>query len=218
MKFLFTAMLFLTTAGLAFPQTTTYYKDEFLNKQVIEKKGKFRKVETALENGSVNVKTYQVKANVLLRESNFSNGKPAGIWVRYNPDGSIQSKRNLNKVVYSTKEIKDIFNNAVSLSNPLHYQKTEYPDGETEMMKFMAHQIRYPAESLNASSSGTVYIRFTIDDTGKATPHSIYKGVDAFIDYEAWSLIENMPKWIPAKMNGQPIASYYTLPVRFAIK
>jgi protein TonB len=34
-------------------------------------------------------------------------------------------------------------------------------------------------------------------------------------DKEAVWVIKSMPNWVPAKVNGQPVNSYFNLPVRF---
>jgi protein TonB len=46
---------------------------------------------------------------------------------------------------------------------------------------------------------------------------AVTKSVDPLLDKEAVRVISAMPKWIPAKHNGERVDAKYTLPVVFRL-
>lgn len=94
-------------------------------------------------------------------------------------------------------------------------QPAEFKGGQSALMKFISTNINYPESALQNGISGRVIVKFVIEKDGSITNATIVKGVDSDLDKEALRIIRRMPKWIPAKNNGQPVRSYYNLPVTF---
>ena len=46
----------------------------------------------------------------------------------------------------------------------------------------------------------------------------VIRKLDRDLDKEALRIIRNMPKWEPAKKDGEPVSIAYTCPVVFTIK
>ena len=85
-------------------------------------------------------------------------------------------------------------------------------------MKWLGNHMEYPEEAEKAGIQGRVIIRFVIEADGSVTDPKIIRGVSPEVDKEAMRVISSMPKWIPGKVNGREVASYFTLPINFRLK
>ncbi|MBX0334033.1 energy transducer TonB [Pontibacter sp. HSC-14F20] len=97
-------------------------------------------------------------------------------------------------------------------------QMPEFPGGESEMMKYLGKNIRYPAAAQRAGVEGLVVLSFVVSRTGEISEIEVVKSLGSGTDEEAVRVVKTMPKWSPGKQNGRSVPVRYTLPVRFAIK
>ncbi len=97
-------------------------------------------------------------------------------------------------------------------------QMPEFPGGEMELKKFVGRNLRYTAPALRKRIEGEVYVKFIIDETGRVINPAVQKGIGYGCDEEAIRVIKTLPQFTPGKQNGKPVAVYYTVPVKFAIK
>lgn len=194
----------------------TYYKDYFLSKKTSEQKAKYKKVES--NNGNqVNIKIYNLSNNCLIKEENYTNNIPSGLWLTFSSECILENKRDFSKLVYAQPTPDTLFNNTPKDSNE-NYQLATFGENENALLKYLISNLRYPMEAKDAGASGTVFLQFIINPDGTVKMWSIVKSANAFLDYESWELIEQMPKWNPAKKNGKAIASTFTLPIKFLLK
>ena len=77
--------------------------------------------------------------------------------------------------------------------------------------------MKYPGPCLDNKVEGRVICRFTITRDGAVKDVTVTKSVDPLLDKEAVRVISLMPKWIPAKHNGERVDAKYSLPVTFRI-
>ncbi len=77
--------------------------------------------------------------------------------------------------------------------------------------------VKYPKEAREKGVEGTVYAKFTIEKNGSITHPEIIRSVGSGCDEEVLRVIGQMPKWSPGKKDGQPVASSFTLPVKFKL-
>ncbi len=93
----------------------------------------------------------------------------------------------------------------------------EFPGGLAAMEKYLKDNLRYPETAREAGLEGKCYLRFVINEDGSITNVKITRGVPDCpeCDAEAKRLIKTMPLWLPARVNGKPVRSYFDLPVRF---
>ena len=110
-------------------------------------------------------------------------------------------------------------------------QKQKSPDNEqkvyivvSEMPKFngnlyqwLAQNIKYPAEASQKHQQGTVMIKFVVAADGRVRQAEIIRSASPSLDKEAMRIVSVMPKWIPGKQDGRPVAVYYTLPIKFKL-
>jgi len=116
-----------------------------------------------------------------------------------------------------------LFNSVVKAQKPdaLVYmvvdQKAQFPGGQIALEAQLEHSIEYPREALRKQTEGKVFIRFVILKTGEVTDAKVLKGIGDGCDEEAIEIIKRMPKWNPAKHQGEIVASYYTIPIEFKL-
>ena len=96
-------------------------------------------------------------------------------------------------------------------------QMPEYPGGMKECMKFMAEQIKYPAEAVQKKVQGRVIVQFVVRKDGTLGNITVLRSVDPLLDAEAIRVIGQMPKWKPGMAGGEAVNVKFTLPVSFRL-
>lgn len=97
------------------------------------------------------------------------------------------------------------------------YHEAEPTAGYQNLYEYFASELRYPADALKDSIQGIVTVSFLIDKSGKPTRIEILNSLGRPFDKEAIRLIENMPTWKPATLNGKPVAAKISMPLTFQI-
>lgn len=90
-----------------------------------------------------------------------------------------------------------------------------FPGGQAALMHWLSSNIRYPEEAYQKGIEGKVTVRFVVEKDGSVSGVTVLKGITPDLDAEAIRLIKRMPKWIPGMILGEPVRSYFTLPVTF---
>ncbi len=93
----------------------------------------------------------------------------------------------------------------------------EFPGGMAECMKWLAQNIKYPAEAQEKGIQGRVIVQMVVEKDGTITHAKVVRGIDPLLDAEALRVVSNMPKWKPGKQNGEAVNVKYTLPVMFRL-
>lgn len=94
----------------------------------------------------------------------------------------------------------------------------KFPGGQLALRNHLAQTIRYPVYAQEHGIQGTVFVNCTINETGHVTNVKIFRGVHPMLDSEAFRVVENMPRWKPGRLKGQPVRVSYTIPVRFILQ
>lgn len=97
-------------------------------------------------------------------------------------------------------------------------QMPQFPGGDAALYSFIQSHLNYPAMAIENGISGRVTVRFKVDKHGKVSNVSVARGKDPDLDKEAVRVVKMLPDFIPAKMNGQAVAVWYNLPVKFQLK
>ena len=94
----------------------------------------------------------------------------------------------------------------------------EFPPEYGDIFYYIFKNIQYPEAALQNEKEGRVYVNFVVDTNGVVTKANVLRGLGDGCDEEALRLVNNMPKWIPGKQNGQHVKVAYNLPVEFSIQ
>lgn len=64
---------------------------------------------------------------------------------------------------------------------------------------------------------GRVVVQFVVKKDGSIGKVVVSRGVDPDLDKEAVRVVKKLGKFNPGRNNGQPVAVWYTLPIRFKL-
>jgi TonB family protein len=107
---------------------------------------------------------------------------------------------------------------ATTSSETVPYVPASPKEGYEALYKYLNDALTYPKENLKDSVQGITTISFIINPDGKVDRISVEHSLGPAFDREAIRVIEQMPEWNPAMMNGKPVPSKLSLPLTFQIK
>lgn len=86
---------------------------------------------------------------------------------------------------------------------------------QQEMASFLAKNLSYPDSAKAKNIEGVVLVRFVVDAEGNISQTELLRDIGEGCGREALRVVRQMPAFTPARQNGQPVACYFTIPVRF---
>jgi protein TonB len=96
-------------------------------------------------------------------------------------------------------------------------QMPEFPGGQTELIKYLQKNLRYPAAARENGIEGKVVLQFVVDESGKISDIQTIRDIGGGCAEEAIRVVKNMPPWKPGKQNGNAVKVYFKLPVTFKL-
>lgn len=119
----------------------------------------------------------------------------------------------------STLDYAEDFTELTNIEQNLTSEKInsqpEFPGGNKELVKYLTKNIKYPRNSRNSSCRGKVIVCFKIETDGEIADVKIVKGVNKILNIEAIRVVESMPNWNPAILNGNTISQVISIPIVF---
>ncbi len=90
-------------------------------------------------------------------------------------------------------------------------EDAEFPGGKKALLTFLTKNLEYPEMCI----LGKIYLKFTVLQDGTIENIIVLRGITDWpeCEKEAIRVISIMPKWIPAKVNGKSVNSYFYLPI-----
>jgi len=193
-----------------------YYKDYYRWKEVTKEKAKFKLIKSELEDGKLQVEFVRIRDNKKFFHKEYLNNYPVGIWEIYKRNGSEVRIMDFEKLVYSDEKNENGYYFEFKSSQENDGYKPAHISMET-YMRYLNDNVKYPQDALETEAQGQVQVQVKINKEGKSNVISIYKGVNPYLDYEAYRVISEMPNWRPAMKDNVPIESYTIIPLRFKI-
>lgn len=97
-------------------------------------------------------------------------------------------------------------------------QMPSFPGGMSEMMNYIAKNVKYPAEAVAANTEGRVVLSFVVEKDGTISNINVVRSVSPELDSEAVRVVGTMPKWEPGKNEkGEVVRVKFTIPVSFKL-
>ena len=93
-----------------------------------------------------------------------------------------------------------------------------FPGGEELLIKHIARNINYPEYAQKNKIQGQVVVKFCITKKGKITGYEIVKSVSSELDAEALRVVTTLQRFEPARVDGEPVTSWFYLPITFTLK
>jgi TonB family protein len=109
-------------------------------------------------------------------------------------------------------------NEDVTKSHEYEFKEAVPIDGYPAIYEYFSRTLQYPEEGLKDSIQGVVTVSFIINESGTPEKIQIENSLGEAFDRETIKMIEHMPRWNPATVNGNPIASRLAIPLTFQIK
>jgi len=97
-------------------------------------------------------------------------------------------------------------------------EETAVPTGGmSAFYDYVKSSLKYPAQAKRMDIEGKVFVQFVIEKDGSVTDVKAIKGIGAGCDEEAVRVVQNTPKWKPAKQRGKPVRQRMVLPITFVM-
>lgn len=94
----------------------------------------------------------------------------------------------------------------------------QFNGGGQALRYYVKKNLRYPQEAKTAGISGAITVEFLILANGRVgNPATVGDVIGYGLEEEATRLVEKMPKWIPAKLDGKPVSSKHQVVIRFEL-
>jgi TonB family protein len=95
----------------------------------------------------------------------------------------------------------------------------EYPGGIVALMEYLSKNTEYPDAAKAANVTGVAHLEITVDKTGQVSEARVLnQDIDPSLAEEAIRVVESMPRWKPAEVDGKPVVGKLTLPIRFQLE
>ena len=97
-------------------------------------------------------------------------------------------------------------------------QMPQFPGGEAGLMRYLQSNINYPANAAKNNIGGHVILQFVVEKDGHIGEVKVVRSIDPEIDAEAVRVVKSLPDFIPGRLDGEPVAVWYTIPVSFKVQ
>lgn len=116
---------------------------------------------------------------------------------------SDKTESNLENGIYKATQITPAYGGSVE---------------QQDLLYDLSEVIRYPENASKNAVQGRVVVKFVIRKNGDLDNFQIVRSVDPELDNEAIRAIKSLPKrWVPGYIDGNPVDSYFFLPVVFSL-
>lgn len=189
-------------------------------------------------NVQISVKEYYSISDIVMANlSTTSDGKlletggMIDVTANSNGEQCVLSKGKSIEIGFPTKKIKEdmqLFtgqwkNNAVNWKIDISAEKIStndskdievkpvFPGGDKALFNIISSSVFYPEDDV----AGRVVVAFDIDTKGKAINPKIIKKLHPEIDQQVIKVIQKLPNFTPAQMDGKAVQSNYTITLYF---
>ena len=111
-----------------------------------------------------------------------------------------------------TEPVKPEINRTIPINNP--DVMPSYPGGMDALRRFLERNLHNPKE-MEEGEAVSVSVKFIVGYDGKLQGFVPAGAGDEEFYKEVVRVLKKMPEWIPGKANGENIAVYYAIPVKF---
>ena len=94
----------------------------------------------------------------------------------------------------------------------------KYIGGKEALVRDIKNNLVYPQKAKEEMIEGRVIIKFVVKKDGSTCCYSVVRSSDSVFEQAALQAVTKLGKWEPARNNGKPVNSYFTLPVTFRLK
>ncbi|MEL6277070.1 MAG: energy transducer TonB, partial [Bacteroidota bacterium] len=96
-------------------------------------------------------------------------------------------------------------------------QRASFLGGEEAQRAYFENAIQYPTTARESGLEGTVTVAFHVLTDGSIYAPKIVSSLHKCCDEEVLRVIQEMPKWVPARKDGKVMASLVKLTIQFRL-
>ncbi|MBA4848749.1 energy transducer TonB [Emticicia sp. BO119] len=157
----------------------------------------------------------------ILNIGNYANDEKVGIWEYYINAIELEQEYDFTKkaLVSFKPPRKNIIYQIINDKDTLFAPLSRPPliiGGQYAYLEKVAKNLRYPIEAMRNNISGTVFVRFMIDETGKTSDFKVVNTRNKSLDREALRVVKLIDDWLPAIKDGKPVKVIHVVPIIFA--
>lgn len=104
---------------------------------------------------------------------------------------------------------------AVNSRNREGYRPAKPAAGYDQLYEYFSKELVLPQTVAERQTEVTVEVQFEVDAEGKIGTIQIKNAQDSALENSIRTLIQKMPEWKPATLNGKPMKSSLSLPLNF---
>lgn len=121
----------------------------------------------------------------------------------------IEYDANARKIAELSKSEEDVYQ---MVDTP-----AEFPGGLEALKEFLQSNLVYPDEARTAGLEGTEFVSFIVEKDGSVSSITSVSSFSAVTQAAAVQVVQNFPKWIPGKNEGQVVRSRFVVPIKFKL-
>jgi TonB family protein len=155
------------------------------------------------------------RVEVMMEEGRVLNGRRDSLWTYFYDDGKVYSYESwqTGKFIDGISYDRD--------GREFYYQQlSSLPflvGGPAQLYSRMNGNINYPKRAQQKSIEGKVVLEFMVEKDGTVSSPKVLQGIGFGCDEEAIKVMLASPRWVPAKIKGQPVRYKMTLPILFKL-
>ena len=93
----------------------------------------------------------------------------------------------------------------------------QFRGGTDALIKFIGDNLEYPEQAMREGIAGQVLVDFVVEKNGRVGRIKLRRSVHRWLDNEAMRVVAILPPFIPAMVDGKPVACWYSLPINFSL-
>lgn len=158
-----------------------------------------------------------------LVQGSYIEGKRNGIWVTYNQkEEPVQMSTYEDDQILSQRKFDfqpaDLSQTGDDSSKNSNKEIPKFEGGKEAWFEFLKNNLKYPVEAKRYGVQGFVYMKVFISKEGNLIHTLIEDSPGVSLSKEALRVMAESPKWIPGKINGQPVDAVLPLRLQFRLK
>ena len=181
----------------------------------------FLKMEGSYTDSKLEVRTGKFKffrpTGTIDYEGVYEENTPHGEWKFYFPNGQLSSTEiyengNRTREDYLNEDGGVLINKSMG-----ERLLPSFEGGQIYMSEYLKKHLQYPTEAINNKITGKVVVSFWVLEDGSIVSPKIEESLGASFDNEVIKMVNEMPKWVPARHHNRPAKQMYILPVMFSL-
>jgi len=151
-------------------------------------------------------------------EGMYKNDVQIGNWYYYHRNGKISGKEVYEDGLLVDAEYFNEDGSKLTDITAAVREKPSFPGGVVEMDKFVQKVIELPEEVIKNKITGKMAVGFIVEPDGSLSNPKIELSLNRALDEAAFKVLDQMPKWIPAKSHNRLVRAKFTMPITITIR